>query len=212
MTKTLLQLSFAAMLALSTAAGAQEAATNSATDSGAAPQDSAAPTTGPAAELDTGREVSRENQPYIRETHGDWSLRCVPNAVEGKEDDPCHMYQLLTESEGNPIAEFMLYRLEGTGNIAAGVTIAVPLGTRLTEELKLSVDDGKAKSYAFSYCTMAGCFSRIGLTGPEIEAMKKGVEAQIEIIPEQAPDQKVRIGVSLKGFTAAYEAASTLKN
>ncbi|MET4100633.1 invasion protein IalB [Roseovarius sp. MBR-78] len=207
MTKTLLQLSFAAMLALSTAAGAQEAATNSASDSGAAPQD--AP---PAVGLDTGREVAAENQPYIRETHGDWSLRCIPNEVEGKEDDPCQMYQLLTESEGNPVAEFMLYRLDGTGTIAAGVTIAVPLGTLLTEELKLSVDDAKAKSYAFSYCTMAGCFSRIGLTGPEIEAMKAGAEAQIEIIPAQAPDQTVRIGVSLKGFTAAYEAASTLKN
>ncbi len=202
MTKTLLHLSLAAMLALSTAAGAQEAATETGTDSAATAQDAS-----PAAGLDTGREVSA--QPYIKEKHGDWSLRCFPNEAG---DDPCQMYQLLTESQGNPVAEVMLYRLEGTGNVVAGVTIAVPLGTLLTEEIKLSVDDAKAKSYAFSYCTMGGCFSRIGLTGPEIEAMKKGVEAVIEIVPAQAPDQVVRIGVSLKGFTAAYEAATTLKN
>lgn len=204
MTKTLLQLSFAALLALSTAASAQEADTDvdAQTDGAGTP---GAPVTG----LDTGREVAGENQSYIKETHGDWSVRCFPN--EGQED-LCQMYQLLTESEGNPVAEFTLYKLSNAGNIAAGATVAVPLGTLLTEEMKISVDGGKAKSYAYSFCTMGGCFSRIGLTGPEVEAMKKGAQAQIEIIPAQAPDQTVRIDVSLAGFTAAYDAASTLSN
>ena len=204
MTKTLFHLSLAALLALSTAAGAQQAAT----DEGTAADDAdglSAPVTG----LDTGRAVAEENDAYIKETHGDWSVRCFPN--EGGED-LCQMYQLLTESEGNPVAEFTLYRLAGAGNIAAGATIAVPLGTLLTEEMKLSVDGGKAKSYAYSFCTMGGCFSRIGLTGSEVEALKMGAQAQIGIIPAQAPDQTVRIDVSLSGFTAAYEASSTLNN
>jgi len=94
----------------------------------------------------------------------------------------------------------------------AGATLAVPLGTLLTEEVKLSVDGGKAKSYAYSYCTMAGCFSRIGLTQADVDAMKRGVKATIEIVPAQAPDQRVRIDVSLSGFTAAYEATSTITN
>ncbi|MDZ7710529.1 MAG: invasion associated locus B family protein [Roseovarius sp.] len=200
MTKTLLHLSLAALLALSTAAGAQEAATDS---------EGADTPAAPVAGLDTGREVAGEDQSYIKETHGDWSVRCFPNETG---EDLCQMYQLLTESEGNPVAEFTLYKLSNAGNVAAGATVAVPLGTLLTEEMKLSVDDGKAKSYAYSFCTMGGCFSRIGLTGPEVEAMKKGAEATIEIIPAQAPDQTVRIGVSLSGFTAAYDAASTLNN
>ncbi len=225
MTKTLLHLSLTALLALSTAAGAQETTTDDkvTTDggtSGATTTDGAAATgdagaggdagaepSAPAAGLDTGREVAEEKQAYIKETHDDWSVRCFPN--EGGED-LCQMYQLLTEAEGNPVAEFTLYRLEGAGNIAAGATVAVPLGTLLTEEMKLSVDGGKAKSYAYSFCTMGGCFSRIGLTGPEIEALKKGAQAQIEIVPAQAPDKTVTIDISLSGFTAAYDAASTL--
>jgi len=202
MTKTLLRFSLAALLALSTAAGAQEAATEEDAEIGETPP-------APAAGLDTGREVTGQNEAYIKETHDDWSLRCFPDE---EAEDLCQMYQLLTESGGNPVAEFSLYRLEGTGNVVAGATIAVPLGTLLTEEMKLSVDDAKAKSYAFSYCTMGGCFSRIGLTAPEIEAMKRGATAQIEIVPAQAPDQTVRIDVSLSGFTATYDATSTLDN
>lgn len=202
MTKTLLHLSLTALLALSTAVGAQEATTDGNAETAQTPP---APVTG----LDTGREVAEKNQPYIKETNGDWSLRCFPNETG---EELCQMYQLLTEAEGNPVAEFTLYRLAGAGNIVAGATIAVPLGTLLTEEMKLSVDDAKPKSYAFSYCTMGGCFSRIGLTVPEIEALKKGAAAQIVIIPAQAPDQTVRIGVSLSGFTATYDAASTLNN
>ena len=204
MTKTLLHLSLTALLALSTAAGAQEAETDS-----DVPTEGEGATAAPVAGLDTGREVDAEDQSYIKETHGDWSVRCFPNETG---EDLCQMYQLLTESEGNPVAEFTLYKLSNAGNVAAGATVAVPLGTLLTEEMKLSVDDGKAKSYAYSFCTMGGCFSRIGLTGPEVEAMKLGAEATIEIIPAQAPDQTVRIGVSLAGFTAAYDAASTLSN
>ena len=202
MTKTLLHFSVAALLALSTAAGAQDAASDEDAETAETPS-------APAAGLDTGREVAEENQAYIKETNGDWSLRCFPDE-EG--EDLCQMYQLLTESEGNPVAEFTLYRIAGTRNIVAGATIAVPLGTLLTEEMKLSVDDAKAKSYAFSYCTMGGCFSRIGLTEPEVEAMKRGAVAQIEIVPAQAPEQKVRIDVSLSGFTATYDATSKLAN
>lgn len=208
MTKTLLHLSLAALFALSTAVGAQEGTTESDAPA-AAPVENADTPAAPVAGLDTGREVVADNQSYIKETHGDWSVRCFPNKDQ---EDLCQMYQLLTEAEGNPVAEFTLYKLANAGTVAAGATVAVPLGTLLTEEMKLSVDNGKAKSYAYSFCTMSGCFSRIGLTEAEIAAMKKGAEATIEIIPAQAPDQTVRIGVSLKGFTAAYDAASTLSN
>ena len=192
MSKTAFSLSLAALLALAPAASAQEA--------GAQAADTPDPV--------TGRDVEDDGA-YIKETHGDWSLRCFPN--EGGED-LCQLYQLLTEEEGNPVAEFSLYRLDGTGPIAAGATVAVPLGTLLTEEMKISVDDGKAKSYTFSYCTMGGCFARIGLTGADVEAMKLGATATIEIVPAQAPDQTVRIDASLTGFTAGYDAASTLSN
>lgn len=214
MNRMLSTLPVMALLVLGTAVQAQE--------TGGQTETPASETAAPAAEgaeaqtetpatgvpLDTGREV-QEDPSYIKATHGDWQIKCFRT---GAEEDLCQMYQLLTESAGNPVAEFSIYRLPPGAPVIAGATIAAPLGTLLTEEIKLSIDGGKAKSYAYSFCTMAGCFSRIGLTEADVEAMKSGVTATLEIVPAQAPDQKVRIDVSLKGFTAAFEEASVLSN
>nr|WP_092833648.1 invasion associated locus B family protein [Roseovarius lutimaris] len=177
-----------------------------------APADSAAPAPeGDAAiaadGLDLGREV-QEDPSYIKATYDDWQMKCFRT---GTEEDLCQMYQLLTEQAGNPVAEFSLYRLPKGAPVAAGATVAVPLGTLLSEEIKISIDGGKAKSYSYSFCSMAGCFARIGLAQADVDALKRGVKATLEIVPAQAPDQKVKIDVSLKGFTAAFDNASVLQ-
>ncbi|MFD0858152.1 invasion associated locus B family protein [Roseovarius aquimarinus] len=152
----------------------------------------------------TGREVSDEEPPvYVKEQFGDWNLRCFRNP-DG--EDPCQLYQLLREEGGNPVAEFSVFRIEGQEPAVAGATAIVPLVTLLTEELKLSVDGGTAKSYPYRVCTEAGCVAQMGLTQADVDQFKRGATAQITLVPAQAPDQKVRINVSLSGFTAGYEA------
>ncbi len=158
--------------------------------------------------LDMGRQVE-EDPSYVKETYGDWQLQCFRSEAE---EDPCQMFQLLREDAGNPVAEFSLYKLPDDGQAVAGATIAVPLGTLLTEGLKISVDDGPAKAYAYSFCSMIGCFARIGLTQGDIDAMKAGGEANLVIVPAQAPDQTVVIKASLDGFTKAYENVSVAPN
>ncbi|MFU8777728.1 MAG: invasion associated locus B family protein [Roseovarius sp.] len=205
MPKLLNSFAITAFLAMGSALSAQEAAQ----PAPEAPAETAQPA--PAISggvLDTGRPV-QEDPSYIKATHDDWQIKCFRTGVEGQED-LCQMYQLLTESAGNPVAEFSIYRLPEGGPVIAGATIAAPLGTLLTEEIKLSVDGANAKSYAYSFCTMAGCFARIGLTQEDVNAMKRGIKVTIEIVPAQAPDQKVRIDASLKGFTAAFDQASVL--
>ena len=157
--------------------------------------------------LDMGQDV-QEDPTYVKEEFGDWQLRCFRS---GAEEDPCQMFQLLTEEAGNPVAEFSLYRLPEGAQAAAGATIVVPLGTLLSEGVKISVDGGKAKSYTYSFCSMAGCYARIGLTAADVAAFKRGVVATLQIVPAQAPDQKVDIKASLSGFTAAFENASVLQ-
>ena len=98
------------------------------------------------------RDVA-EDPTYIKETYGDWQLKCFRS--EGQED-LCQMYQLLKEDAGNPVAEFSIFKLPENGQAEAGATIVVPLGTLLTKELLISVDGGKAKSFAYSFCSMVG--------------------------------------------------------
>ncbi|MFK7941156.1 MAG: invasion associated locus B family protein [Roseovarius sp.] len=161
--------------------------------------------------LDMGQEVAAtdDDPTYVKEEYGDWQLKCFRSEAE---EDPCQMFQLLREEAGNPIAEFSIFRLPEGSQAVAGATVIVPLGTLLTEQLKISVDGGKAKGYSYSFCSLVGCYARIGLTKADIDAFKRGAAANVTIIPAQAPDQTVTIKASLTGFTAAFENASVLEN
>lgn len=168
-----------------------------------APPAEAAPD--PANDLSLGREEGGVGSVYVAEAIGDWERRC-----ERKEDgsDPCQLYQLLKDQQGNPVAEFTLVGLPAGGQAAVGATAIVPLETLLTQELTIQVDGGAAKKYPFAWCNPIGCFSRIGFTQAEVDAMKRGNAARITIVPLVAPDQKVQLTLSLKGFTAGLEAVN----
>ncbi|MDF1855791.1 invasion associated locus B family protein [Pseudooceanicola sp.] len=141
-------------------------------------------------------------QPYTKETSGDWELQCV-KAEEG--EDPCQLYQLVMDEDGNPVAEFSLFRLPPGGQAVAGATIVVPLETALIEDLLLGVDGSKGKRYRFSFCSTIGCFARIGLTESDIASLKRGKTASLTIVPFAAPDVKVKLNMSLIGFTDGYD-------
>lgn len=196
-----------ALLGMGTGALAQETEADS-TDTDAAQTETERPTTqatGVAeSELDLGSPVDDE-QSYIKETYGDWQLQCFRSDAG---EDPCQMYQLLREDAGNPVAEFTIFKLPGDGQAVAGATIVVPLGTLLAEGVKMSVDGGTAKGYTYAFCSLVGCFARIGFTEADIANLRAGAGATLTIIPAQAPDQTVVIKASLSGFTAAYNEVS----
>ncbi|MBI1217754.1 MAG: invasion associated locus B family protein [Rhodobacteraceae bacterium] len=188
----------AAALALATAAGA-----DTTTPAPAAPAaDATAPSTGaPAA------DTSGIGSAYVQSTSGDWEVRCV-HAQDGH--DPCQAYQLLKDEQGNSVAEFSAVGLPAGQPAAAGATIVTPLETLLTQQVTLQIDALPAKVYPFLFCNTAGCVARVGFTADELAAMKKGQKIALTIIPVAAPDQKVELTVSLKGFTAGYDTATKL--
>lgn len=153
--------------------------------------------------LSTGEVLTDDvdGESYIGATHGDWELLCVrvPDA-----DDPCQMYQLLRDSEGNPTAEITLFPLPPGQEAFAGATILTPLETLLTAQLVKQVDGGAAKRYPFTFCTAIGCIARVGFTEEEVTSFRRGAEAVWTIYPVAAPDQPVELSMSLMGFTAAF--------
>ncbi len=156
--------------------------------------------------LSTGQEVAGQGEPYVRSEHGDWDLRCI-RVPEGQQE-PCQLYQLLEDQNGNSVAEINLFNLPADDQLAAGATIVTPLETLLTQQVQVSVDGGQAKVYPFTFCAQIGCFSRVGFTNGDIASFKRGNEAKIVVVPAQAPDQKVELTVSLTGFTAGFEAVT----
>ena len=171
----------------------------------AAPADAATGT-----DLAMGQEVAPADGPgssYTAATFEAWEQKCV-RTESGV--DPCQLYLLLKDKEGNSVAEFTMFNLpKGTDSPAiAGATFIAPLETLLTAGMSLQIDGGKGKVYPFTVCTQIGCVARIGFTAEEVEAMKSGANALITIVPFVAPNQKVELTMSLKGFTAGLDAVT----
>jgi invasion protein IalB len=142
-------------------------------------------------------------QSYVAEEFKDWQLRCVKT---DNERDPCQLYQLLRDAEGNSVAEINFFALPPGGEAVAGAQAMTPLETLLTADLRLKVDDGDGRRYPYSFCTTEGCVSRLGFTQQELDAFKAGAKATITIVPAVAPDARVDLTMSLSGFTAGYTA------
>ena len=161
-----------------------------------------------AAGISTGTPVTADGeeigQPYNQGEFGDWVQRCVRTAGE---QDPCQLYQLITDQNGGSVAEMTVFPLpEANAPAVAAATVITPLETLLTEQVTLSIDGGQAKRYPFVFCTPQGCVARIGLVQEDLDAFKAGNSARLRIVPAVAPDQEVVVDVSLQGFTAGYEA------
>jgi invasion protein IalB len=162
---------------------------------------------------DSGEPVAPEpqepqpGQQYLQDVFNDWAMRCL-KVEEG--DDPCQMYQLLTDEDGNEVAEIAIVSLPGGNgnNAVAGATIVVPLETLLTEQITLRVDGGQARRFPFNFCNVGGCVTRLGLTEQDLALFRRGAEATLSMVPAAAPDQVVTVTMSLSGFTAAFEAVA----
>lgn len=209
MTEMMKPLRPALALALALGLGLPALAQDAAAPAPEAPAAEAPATETPAADAPAESEAADAapgiGEAYTEATHGDWQQRCV-RTEDGS--DPCQLYQLLKDDEGNPVAEFSLFGLPEGEQAAAGGTIMTPLETLLPEAILMQVDTGEAKRYAFTFCAPIGCVARVGFTDAEIEAFKRGNKATMAISPMAAPDRKVQLNISLKGFTAGYDAVN----
>ena len=146
---------------------------------------------------------------YLAASFEKWEQRCTKTA-DGA--DPCLLYQLLKDKDGNSVAEISMFGLPAGGQAVAGATFVAPLETLLTANVKITVDSGQTRIYPFAFCTKQGCVARLGFTAEELAAFKKGAKATVTIVPAVAPDQTVDLDMSLVGFTAGFDAvAATAK-
>jgi len=161
--------------------------------------------------LSLGEEIGPDGQPvigdgmgesYVDETFADWERVCV-RTPEG--DDPCQMYQMLSDENDGVVAEIHVFPLPPGQQAAAGATFLAPLETLLTAQLTLRIDGGSAKRYPFTFCSGMGCVARVGFTAEEVEQLKRGAGATWTLVPAFAPDQEVNARMSLMGFTAAFD-------
>jgi len=197
-----LGLAAAGIAGAQTASEAPEAETGDEEPMAAEMPESGSSDPAPAPEQDAtaaGDPAAPEVMEIVRDTFGDWEVRCAP----GGED--CFMYQLAMDSQNNPVAEVSILKLPEDNDAAAGVTMVTPLGTLLQSGVVVQVDQGEARQYPFNWCSQVGCFARFGLTQESINSMKRGAAATVMLASVAAPETPVRLNLSLTGFTAGYD-------
>jgi len=107
------------------------------------------------------------------------------------------------------VAEINLFNLPPGGQAIAGASIVTPLETLLTAQVTVKIDSAQPKRYPFTLCAPIGCVSRVGFTAAEVDAFRKGNKGTLTIVPAMLPDETVDINLSLKGFTAVWDAMIT---
>lgn len=149
------------------------------------------------------RDAAQMGQSYLVGSFGPWERRCIKQ--DG--DEPCQVYQLLREPNGNPVAEFTIFPLEPTAEnpAVAGASLLVPLEVLLTANVVLAIDDKLSKTYPYLTCTPAGCLSRIGFTAEEVDLMRAGKTVFITIVPAAAPTQRAVLELNLDQFGTAMD-------
>lgn len=163
----------------------------------------ATPAEAPAAAAPAAPAEPQIGQPYAKETHGDWTLRCMKTETGA---DPCELYQLLKDAENSPVAEASVIPMSG-GKVEAVVTFVAPLETDLSIGLGLQVDAGQEARYPFMLCARVGCISRIGLEPAQLDPLKRGKAATVSVLPFGMPkEEMVKLPLSLSGFTAGMTA------
>lgn len=198
--KTPLALAFALSLVAGAAVAQETTAPATEAPAAAAPAADAPAAAAPEADA---KDNDGPGSTYIAETFGDWSIQCA-RAAEG--NDPCQMYQLLRDGNGTSVADISIFPLPAGAKAIAGATIMTPLETLLTQNVVLKLDAQEPKVYPYSFCAPMGCISRVGLTQGDLDAFKKGNKVTMQIVPMATPTKPVELTISLKGFTAAYEA------
>lgn len=152
-------------------------------------------------------------EPYISQTFRDWDVRCI----RGEEGVPerCEMYQLLSESAGNPVAEFRISTpIVPEEGVMASAVLLTPLDTLLTPGLRLRIDDGQVATVPYAFCRPIGCFVQLTLSQEDVASFAAGADIFIELFAlvrgetGQFGGAPVEITASLLGFTAAFDAVA----
>lgn len=136
------------------------------------------------------------------QTFDDWTLSC--GTPQGAEEQICQIGQIVKNKESQkPVLAAVVVKVPGTRD--AVMRFTVPLGVILPPGIRLNVDDSEEIGRApYLVCTPQGCTGIWKLEDQAVAAFKKGLHLKVVVMDgEQRP---IAVAVSLRGFTAAYNA------
>jgi len=135
----------------------------------------------------------------------DWRMVC--ETVDKQQR--CRAFQRLSIKQGDQTQVMLIasigYIDDGKAGRVPTLRLTTPLGVVLPAGLAVNVDKGEKENLPYHICLPDGCMTEIGLSDKGIADMRKG-RAMHVVYRAAGIKQPVAVQVSLKGFTAAYNA------
>ena len=139
-------------------------------------------------------------QGMVRNTFGDWQLRCETPA--GAKAEQCALVQYLA-AEDRPNLTLVVIVLKTADNRGYLLRVVAPLGVLLPSGLGLKIDQADIGRAGFVRCLTTGCVAEVVMDEGLIKQFSGG--AQATFIVFQTPEEGVGIPLSMKGFAQGFD-------
>ncbi len=140
-------------------------------------------------------------QGEVKAVHGDWQMRC--DTPPGASGEQCALIQNVTAEDRENVGLSVII-LKTADKQAKILRVLAPLGVLLPSGLGLRVDDADIGRAGFVRCVSNGCIAEVILDDELISKLKGGDLATFIIF--QTPEEGIGIPISLKGFSAGFDA------
>ncbi len=140
-------------------------------------------------------------QGVVKNTFGDWQLRC--ETPPGAQAEQCALVQNVA-AEDRPNVTLVVIVLKTADQKSRLLRVVAPLGVLLPAGLQLKIDQTEIGRAGFVRCLTTGCVAEVVMEDTLVNQMKSGQTATFIVF--QTPEEGIGIPVSLNGFAPGLDA------
>lgn len=144
---------------------------------------------------------SSSAQGVVRNSFGDWQLRCETPA--GASGEQCALVQNVA-AEDRPNVSLLVIVLKTADGKSRLLRAVAPLGVLLPAGLGLKIDSADVGRAGFVRCLTTGCVAEVTMEDTLLGQLKSGKQATFIVF--QTPEEGIGIPVSLDGFAPGFDA------
>ena len=153
-----------------------------------------------AAALLTAASGAAVAQGVVRNTHGDWQMRC--ETPPGAKSEQCALVQNVM-AEDRPNLTLLVIALKTADGKSRLLRMVAPLGILIPAGIGLRIDDKDIGRAGYVRCLTTGCIAEAVLDDTLLTQLRGGQTATFIVF--QTPEEGVGIPVSLNGFGTGFD-------
>ena len=148
----------------------------------------------------TGAAGGASAQGVVKNTFGDWQMRC--ETPPGAKSEQCALVQNVM-AEDRPNLTLLVIALKTADGKSRLLRMVAPLGILIPAGIGLRIDQADIGRAGYVRCLTTGCIAEAVLDDTLLNQLKGGQTATFIVF--QTPEEGVGVPVSLNGFGAGFD-------